>query len=104
MIFESLRNKVGGKKIINPLDPKVLLGMSIATSIDALIIGISFAFIRINLYLAVFIIGFTTFLFSMLGILFGKNIGSRFGKKMEIIGGLILIFIGIQVLVEHFIF
>ena len=104
MILESLKKSEEEKKKINPLDPKVLLGMSIATSIDALIVGISFAFISINLYLTTFIIGFTTFFFSMLGILFGKKTGSRFGNKMEIIGGIILISMGIKILHEHHVF
>ncbi len=102
MIFESLRKDKKAKKKINPLDLKVLIGMSIATSVDALVVGISFAFISINLYLMSFIIGSTTFFFSMLGILFGKKIGTRFGNKMEIIGGIILIVIGIKILAEHF--
>lgn len=101
MIFESLKHEEDSPKKINPLDFKVLIGMSIATSIDALIVGISFAFIDINLYVTTFIIGFTTFFFSMLGILFGKKTGKHFGKSMEIIGGLFLILIGVKILLEH---
>src|SRR5208283_3098391 len=74
MIYESVKDHKERRKKINLMDPKVIIGMSIATSIDALIVGISFAFISINLYLVLFTIGFTTFLFSMLGILFGKKI------------------------------
>jgi putative Mn2+ efflux pump MntP len=102
MIFESLKKDKEAKNKINPLDMKVLLGMSIATSIDALVVGISFAFINVNLYLMSFIIGFTTFFFSMLGILFGKKIGLRFGNKMEITGGIVLIVIGLKVLADHY--
>ncbi len=102
MIFESLRKNKKSNKKMNPLDLRVLIGMSLATSVDALVVGISFAFISVNLYLLASIIGFTTFFFSMLGILFGKKIGTRFGNKMEIIGGIILIAIGIKVLLDHY--
>lgn len=89
------------KKNFNPQDIKVILFMSLATTIDAFAIGITLAFLNAKLLLASFIIGSVTYVASMLGILFGKNLGSRLGKKMEIIGGLILIAIGIKILVEH---
>lgn len=88
-------------KPINPLKLPVLFSLSVATSIDALIVGISFGFLEINIILAVLVIGGITFFVSMLGILFGKKTGSRFGKKMEILGGIILISIGIKILLEH---
>jgi manganese efflux pump family protein len=100
MIWESFKKDDLSKKI-NPLELKVLIGMSIATSIDALVVGVSFAFINVNLLLTALIIGLTTGFFSMLGILFGKKTGIRFGKNMEIAGGLILIFIGAKILIEH---
>jgi putative Mn2+ efflux pump MntP len=100
MIWESFKKDDLNKKI-NPLELKVLIGMSIATSIDALVVGVSFAFINVNLLLTALIIGLTTGFFSMLGILFGKKTGIRFGKNMEIAGGLILIFIGAKILFEH---
>ena len=102
MIVESLKSDED-KKPVNPLDPKVLLLMSLATSIDALIVGVTFAlsYKNLNLYLSTFIIGFTTFFFSMLGILFGKKTGMKFGKKMEILGGVILFLIGLKILIEH---
>ncbi|HEY4788970.1 MAG TPA: manganese efflux pump MntP family protein [Bacteroidales bacterium] len=102
MIMESLKKEENTKRP-NPLDPKMLLGMSLATSIDALIVGVTFAlsYKNINLYLSTFILGFTTFFFSMLGILFGKKTGMKFGKKMEILGGIILFLIGLKILIEH---
>jgi len=102
MVLESLKNEEE-RKPINPLDPKVLILMSLATSIDALIVGVTFAlsYKNLNLYLSTFIIGFTTFLFSMLGILFGKKTGLKFGKKMEILGGVILFLMGLKILLEH---
>jgi putative Mn2+ efflux pump MntP len=100
MIMESLRVE-GEKKSFNPLNPKVLLTMSIATSIDALIVGFTLAFVKVNILWAGFIIGAVTFIASMLGILFGKKTGERFGKRLEILGGLILILIGLKIFAEH---
>lgn len=100
MILESLKNDEEDKNF-NPLNPKVLLMISLATSIDALVVGISFAFIDYNWFVSGFIIGAVTFIISMLGILFGKKMGSRFGSKMEIVGGIILIFIGVRILFQH---
>jgi putative Mn2+ efflux pump MntP len=102
MIMTSLRQKPEAKTI-NPLHPMVLLSLSIATSVDALIVGISFAFFELELMIAILLIGSITFLASMLGILFGKNIGNRYGKKMEILGGLVLISIGLKILLENLI-
>jgi putative Mn2+ efflux pump MntP len=102
MIWESFRREEQNEKI-NPLEWKPLIGMSLATSIDALIVGVSLAFNNINIILTMFVIGFTTGVVSMLGILFGKKTGLLFGKKMEILGGIILIFIGVKILYEHLI-
>ncbi len=100
MILESIKTDDNDKEF-NPLNPKVLLMMSLATSIDALVVGISFAFIEYRWFWSGLIIGTTTFIISMLGILFGKKIGNKFGYKMEIVGGLILIFIGVRILFQH---
>ncbi len=101
MIFESFKTHPIENKKSNPLELKTLLGISLATSIDALVVGVSFAFIEINLLLVIFIIGFTTFFFSMLGILFGKKVGVHFGEKMEVFGGIVLILIGLKILLDH---
>jgi putative Mn2+ efflux pump MntP len=100
MILESLKKDEEDKNF-NPLNIKILLMMSLATSIDALVAGISFAFIEYNWFISGFIIGAITFIISMLGILFGKKMGNRFGNKMEILGGIILIFIGVRILFQH---
>jgi len=100
MLIESL--KKSEEKNINPLDVKVIISMALATSIDAFAVGISFAIIKVNMILAIVVIGSVTFIASMLGILFGKRTGSHFGQKMEIIGGLILIAIGIKIVFEHY--
>jgi manganese efflux pump family protein len=102
MIYESLK-KEEDKKQLDPLKLSVMVGMAIATSIDALIVGVSFAFINVNIMFSVAIIGSLTFLVSMLGMLLGKKLGSFFGRKIEIVGGVILISIGIKILLEHII-
>jgi len=102
MIIESLKKeKEEEKKDFNPFKPIVLIGMAIATSIDALIVGVSFAFINVNILFSAGLIGVLTYIVAMLGMLFGKKAGKWFGKKMEIIGGSILIIIGIKILLEH---
>lgn len=97
MIIDSF--KEAEDKRFNPFLISVLLGMAIATSIDALVVGVSLAFMDINIYLAILIIGSVTFLTSMVGMLLGKNLNSKFGSKVEIIGGLILIGIGLKILI-----
>jgi manganese efflux pump family protein len=99
MIYESFSNKEGEK--FNPLNLKVRIGMAIATSIDALIVGFGFAFLEYRILYSTCIIGSITFIVSMLGLLFGKKVGAKLGKRMEIIGGIILIGIGVKILVEH---
>ena len=101
MIYESFQNKDVERKF-NPLKLTVLIGMAIATSIDALVVGVSFAFFKdLNIYWTILIIGAVTFLVAMIGMLFGKKVGNKFGTKMEIIGGLILIGIGVKILLSH---
>lgn len=100
MIWESLENS-DDESSFNPLKLNVLVGIAVATSIDALVVGVSFAFIESNILLSVAIIGFLTFMVSMTGVLIGKKTGHLFGRKVEIIGGLILIGIGTKILIEH---
>ena len=80
---------------------KVMLVLSIATSIDALAVGITFAFLNTNIILAVSIIGIITFLLSLLGVKIGNRFGNKYEKKAQIIGGIILIIIGITILIDH---
>lgn len=89
------------REIKNPLLWKVIIMLSLATSIDALAVGFSFATLLDKIFLVVFIIGLVTFIASMLGILLGKKTGPRINQYAEVIGGLILIFIGTKILVEH---
>lgn len=83
------------------LDFKTMLLLAIATSIDALAVGISFACIQVRIGSAVLIIGITTFLFSVLGVKIGHAFGSKFEKSAGIVGGVILILIGTKILLEH---
>jgi len=102
MIWES--QKIEEKKTFNPLNIWFLIYISIATSIDALIVGLSFAFFETKIYTSIIIIGIVTFIAAMLGILFGKKAGERFGKKIEILGGVILIAIALKILLQHLLF
>lgn len=80
---------------------KTMLLLAIATSIDALAVGVSFACIRVKLWSSVIVIGLTTFAFSVLGVKIGNVFGSKYEKSAEIIGGTILILIGLKILLEH---
>ena len=82
---------------------KVMLVFAIATSIDALAAGLSFAAMEANILIAVTFIGVTTFLFSFIGSALGAKIGGKFRYKAEIAGGIILIGIGLKILIEHLI-
>ena len=75
--------------------------MAVATSIDALAVGITMAFLGINIWLAATIIGVITFLLSASGIYLGRTVGGKLGDKAGILGGVVLIAIGIKILVEH---
>jgi len=98
MIRESLSDS-GEKKSI--LDTKILLILSVATSIDALVVGVTLNLVEIPFFLSIVFIGVVTFILCFLGFLFGKKIGAYFGKKIEILGGLALIGIGIKILIEQ---
>lgn len=87
--------------LTNPSKGWKLVTLSIATSIDALAIGLSLAFLRVDIIYPALIFGFITGSLSFIGIQFGIRLGKIFGKKMEIIGGIILIAIGIKILLSH---
>lgn len=100
MIYESIKVE-SSKKETNPLNVHVLLILSVATSIDALVVGVSFAFLKIFIVVSIIVIGTVTFLLSFLGVFAGNKFGHLFKNKIEIVGGLILISIGIKILIEH---
>ena len=78
-----------------------MLTLAVATSIDALAVGVSFAFLEMSIWMPIIIIGITTMMFSIAGVLLGKKVGERFKSKAELVGGLVLIAIGIKILWEH---
>ena len=80
---------------------KTILILAIATSIDALAVGISFAFLQVHIWTAITIIGLTTFALSFVAVYLGNRLGDLLEKYAEILGGIILILIGIKILLEH---
>ena len=84
------------------LDMNNLFFLAVATSIDALAIGVTFAFLpQVNILFSIIVIGIITFIFSFVGVFLGFRFSSKLGKSAEIVGGLILILIGTKILVEH---
>ena len=83
------------------VDMKTMLVLSIATSIDALAIGITFACLKIHIVMPVITIGLITFMISVIGVKIGNRFGNKYEKKAEITGGVILILLGIKILLEH---
>jgi len=100
MIVESFRFKPVDR-CTSPLKLSVLLVLAVATSIDALAVGLSLAFLNVDIIAPVVIIGLVTFGFSFAGVWIGNKFGHIFEQKVETTGGLILIGIGLKILVEH---
>ncbi len=100
MLYESIKIDPK-KKEINYRSVYFLLILSVATSIDALVVGLSLAFLRFSIVPPITIIGIVTFLLSFLGVFTGNRFGRFFGQKIETLGGLILVGIGIKILIEH---
>ena len=101
MIWESLHEKEGEEKKADITRWLLLLTLSLATSLDALAVGLSFAFLKVNLTLASATIGAVAFIITFGGFFAGKKLGALIGKRAEIIGGIILILIGVRILLEH---
>lgn len=103
MIYDALKDDYSGNN--DSLKTGEMLMLSVATSIDAFAVGITFAFLNGNKGLGIFesvtIIGVTTFLLSCFGVVIGKKFGERLQRKAEIVGGFILIIIGAKILIEH---
>ena len=83
------------------LNIKEVFTLAVATSIDALAVGISFAFLQVNIVEAVSVIGITTFVLSIAGVVIGNIFGAKYEKKATLAGGIILILIGLKILLEH---
>ena len=99
MIREALKGE--GESVDSSFAFKTMLLLAIATSIDALALGVSFAFLQAPLWSSIALIGVTTAVFSAVGLLIGKKVGDRFHRGAQILGGVILIAIGIKILIEH---
>lgn len=99
MIKESFSKDEEGEDA--SLGIKTMLLLAIATSIDALAVGVTFAFLNVNILYAVIFIGITTFALSMAGVKIGNVFGMKYKSKAEIVGGSILILLGIKILLEH---
>ena len=99
MIREGLK---GDEESCDPsLSFQVMLMLAIATSIDALAVGVTFAFLQVNIVAAVLFIGCTTFVISAVGVKIGNVFGARYKSKAEVFGGAVLILIGLKILLEH---
>jgi putative Mn2+ efflux pump MntP len=103
MIYESFKI-TQAEKNFNPSNILVLLVLSVATSIDALAIGITLSLVASSIVTAVVVIGLVTFVFSYLGVMIGKRFGHIFENKIEALGGIVLIVLGAKILCEHTIF
>ena len=99
MIHEALDNDE--EEADASLDVKNMFLLAVATSIDALAIGITFAFLKVNIIPAVCFIGIVTFIISFAGVKIGNVFGARYKNKAEIVGGVILILLGLKILLEH---
>ncbi|MDY0002421.1 MAG: manganese efflux pump MntP family protein [Polyangia bacterium] len=103
-IWDGLRSGKGPSETGPRADPTrgwSLVVLSIATSIDAFAVGLSFAWLGVSLWLPVAVIGLVTALLTALGMALGRRVGARFGPRMSILGGLVLIAIGVKIVVDH---
>ena len=101
MIKESFEKEECCSSADSDFSFRVMLAMAIATSIDALAIGVSFAFLRVNIWIAVLCIGLVTGAFSASGVYVGNLFGRKYKSKSEFAGGAILIAMGLKILLEH---
>ena len=101
-----VREALGGDEehVDSSFGPRAMLPLAVATSIDALAVGVTFAFLRVEIALAVALIGVTTLVLSALGVKVGSVFGDRFQSKAELAGGVILILMGTKILLEHTVF
>jgi putative Mn2+ efflux pump MntP len=101
MLWEAFSTHEDTERDTDTLDVKQLLLLAIATSIDALAVGITFAFVPVSIGGAATLIGVTTAAFAFAGVVIGRRVGARFGKPAEIVGGVVLILIGARILLDH---
>lgn len=100
--FNMIREATGDEENLDPsFGFRAMLPLAVATSIDALAVGVTFAFLQVRIIPAVSFIGITTFVFSAIGVAVGARFGGKFGQKAELAGGVILIAMGTKILLEH---
>ena len=102
MIKEALGKEEEGQN--DCFDAKTMIPLAVATSIDALAVGVTFAFLQISIIPAVSLIGVITFVFSAVGIKIGSIFGTKYKSKAELAGGIVLILLGSKILIEHLFF
>jgi putative Mn2+ efflux pump MntP len=101
MIYEAIWGEEEEEKARDPLNIYILLTLAFATSIDAAAVGISLSFLNVAIIQPSLIIGVITFFVSLLGVFIGTRFGNLFGSRIEIVGGLVLIGIGVKIVIEH---
>jgi putative Mn2+ efflux pump MntP len=101
MFYEAISEQDEDEKAFNPTDNKTLLTLAIATSIDALAVGLSFAVLQTDILSSSVLIAITTFILSFIFVFIGHRLGDFFKAQVDIFGGLILIGIGIKIVLEH---
>lgn len=100
-LVDAIRDKDDDKNEEYKLDFKELTVLAIATSIDALAVGVTFAFLQVSLALSVSLIGVITFVLCLIGVMIGNKFGSKWKKPASIAGGVVLILMGVKILLEH---
>lgn len=103
LIYDGLKKEENETSCLCPSNHLMLAGLALATSIDALVVGIGFGVLSIDIWQGVIIIGVTTFLFSVSGVLLGMRVGERINKGIEVFGGLVLIGLGLKIFLSHII-
>ncbi len=103
MIYESFKIKTASRSL-DPGNFLILIALSVATSIDALAVGFTLSIITSSVITAAIIIGFITFLLSYIGVFAGSRLGHFFESRIEAIGGMVIIAIGLKILIQHLIF
>ena len=101
MLWEAFSAHEDTERDFDAINPRELLVLALATSIDALAVGVTLAFVDVSIVGAITLIGVTTLVLAFLGVVVGRRVGARFGKPAEIAGGVILILIGTRILFDH---
>lgn len=101
MIYEAVREGADETERADPTRGWSLIVLSVATSIDALAVGLSLAFLKVSIWWPAVVIGIVAAAFTAVGLQLGKRFGALLGRRMEVLGGLILIAIGVKILLEH---